>query len=107
MLEVRCPICHKNSVPDNLPSEPRNTCLECIEFYDERIAIAEAEKYKTEGDVLRNGLFGSDDCRLIRGMGIITRKRATPILAIDIRKGRHSYTKEILGRPRTGRVLVR
>ena len=104
MLEVKCPACHKNTVPDNLPSEPRNTCPECIDFYDERIATAEAEKIRTEGAVLVDGLFGGDDwVRPTRGKGIITRKRATPILAIDIRKGRHSYTKEICGRPRTGR----
>ncbi len=90
-----------------LYGEPENTCEECIEFYDERVAIAEAERRRTEGAILRDGLFGPDDCaRTTRGQGVNARKRAAPILAIDNRRGKNPGV-EIRGKPRTGRVLTR
>ena len=103
-----CLLCRTNLVDEAEFGQPENTCVSCIEFYNERVALAEAEKIKTEGAILKNGLFGGDDwARPTRGKGINTRKKAAPILAIDNRKGRHPTTREITGRPRTGRVLTR
>ena len=69
----------------------------------ERIALAEAEKIRTQGDMLKDGLFGPDDKRLCRvdpSSTVKYSKKAKPTLKVDGAKGpRH----EIQGRPRTGK----
>ncbi len=67
----------------------------------QRIVAAEAEKRKTCGEILKDGLFGPGDKRLKRGKGKQFIKRARPKLKADAAK---TTSEAIEGRPRTGKT---
>ncbi len=70
------------------------------ELLAQRIAIAEVEKRRTHGEILRDGLLGPDDKRIGRGEQS-KQQKARPSLKVD---GRKDATKVIEGKPRTGKV---
>lgn len=72
--------------------------------YARRIGTAHAEKYRTRGDILRDGLFGSGDkARSTRGKGIARkREKAQPHVKADSQSRKSG--DEIHGRPHTGTV---
>jgi len=75
-----------------------HTGLKDEKIIAKRILIAEAEKHKTHGEILRDGLFGpKDKSRSKSG----TNKLAEPRLKID---NPRNQGQEIQGRPRTGKL---
>ena len=85
-----CVLCRVNPAIN----EVLGTCQECIDAHDTRMLLAAAEKARTRGEILRDGLLGSDD--------VTGRKRQ--VARSRVKGDKNIETSRVIyGNPRTGR----
>ena len=105
-IPITCDLCRKVEM---LPEfywklgEPY-TCPRCQRQHNLRIKVAHAEKAKTLGNVLKDGLYGPDDkSKNFTVDGIRGPRKARPV----IKAGYVPWeSARIDGKPRTGRIQV-
>ncbi len=95
-----CRRCHSAISNAKRALEPKRTML-TPEQLEARIAIAEAEKRHTKGEILKDGLFGPDD-KHTRAVNSPEHRKANPQLKVD---RAYNPSETIHGRPRTGRRI--